>query len=434
MKIYITLLFVLTTLGVLVAQKTKTEYGMASVYSDEYASSKMASGENYAPDKHTAAHKSLPFGSIVKVTNMENGKSVMVKINDRGPFIRGYVIELSSAAADILKIEGNKAKVKLGVEKEGERPSNSELEEGDDYVDEDVKSPFAEDELKDEPEDIESPFAENDAKKDKPKEDKSKDDKPTTYEDENELFSYNKDEDNAADLKTENPAKDAAMTAKGGDDVKEPVKEEVKKPSDSGELATLKDVGYENYDLYKTSTFIPKASGYGVQIGTYHNLQNVLKQTAKLQENWFSNIMLTRETTGGKLIYKVIIGPFEERESANSYKKSAAKKGVKGFVVAVQPSKSREVYQIKAVRPEKKGYAVQIMNLTDADNVILEIDKLKERWFKNILVNVVLGKDGKTYYKILLGPLPDRKRANSYKESLAKKKLSGFVVDLSTIK
>ncbi|MGK0390847.1 MAG: rare lipoprotein A [Maribacter sp.] len=424
MRIYITLLFILATLGALVAQKTKTEYGLASVYSDEYASSKMASGENYNPDNHTAAHKSLPFGSIVKVSNMENGKSIRVKINDRGPFIRGYVIELSSAAADILKIEGSRAKVKLEIEKEGERPTNSELDEYDDYVDEDAKSPFADDE----PAEGENFLVEDDAKKDK-----SKDDKPTTYENETELFTEKKDGDNGVDLKTENPAKDVAMTAKGGD-VKKIIKEVKKPSSNSGELETLKDVGYKNYDLYKTSTFIPKASGYGVQVGTYHNLQNVLKLTAKLQENWFSNIMLTRETTGGKLIYKVIIGPFEERESANSYKKSAAKKGVKGFVVAVQPSKSREVYQIKAVRPAKTGYAVQIMNLTDADNVILEIDKLKERWFKNILVNVVLGKDGETYYKIILGPLPDRKRANSYKESLAGKKLSGFVVDLSTIK
>lgn len=417
MRIYITLLLVLTTIGALVAQKTKTEYGLASVYSDEYIDSEMASGENYAPDKHMAAHKSLPFGSIVKVTNMENGKSVMVKINDRGPFIRGYVIELSSAAAEILKIEGGKAKVKLGIEKEGDYPESSELEE-DDYVEEDAKSPFADDEPEEE----------------------TKDDKPTTYEDETELFTYNKDEKKSEDiveeidLKKENPAEDAALTAKGGDVEKSAEKEEVKKPNNSGELGTLKDKGYKNYDLYKTSTFIPKASGYGVQVGTYHNLQNVFKLTAKLQENWFSNIMLTREKTGDKVTYKVIIGPFEERESANSYKKNAAKKGVKGFVVAVQPSRSKEVYQIKAVRPEKKGYAVQVMNLTDADNVILEIDKLKRRWFKNILVNVARGKDGKPHYKILLGPLPDRKRANSYKDSLAEKKLSGFVVDLSSIK
>jgi rare lipoprotein A len=423
MRIYITLLFVLTTLGALLAQNTKTEYGLASIYSDEYANSKMASGENYNPENHTAAHKSLPFGSIVKVTNMENGKSIRVKINDRGPFIRGYVIELSGAAADILKIEGSRAKVKLEIEKEGDYPESSELEE-DDYVEDDAKSPFADDD----------DSKEDDSEKDTAKGEQPKDDKPTTYEEESELFTFNKDEDNGMDLKTENPAKYAAMTAKGGDDKKPVIKEEVKKSSNSGELSILKDVGYKNYDLYKTSTFIPKASGYGVQVGTYHNLQNVFKLTARLQENWFSNIMLTRETDGGKLTYKVIIGPFKERESANSYKKNAAKKGVKGFVVAVQPSKSREVYQIKAVRPDKNGYAVQVMTLTDADNVILEIDKLKRRWFKNILVNVVLGKDGKPHYKILLGPLPDRKRANSYKESLVKKKLPGFVVDLSTIK
>ncbi len=58
-----------------------------------------ASGERMNPSAMTAAHRSLPFGSIVKVTNMKNGRSVTVRINDRGPFIRGRVIDLSKAAA-----------------------------------------------------------------------------------------------------------------------------------------------------------------------------------------------------------------------------------------------------------------------------------------------------------------------------------------------
>lgn len=61
--------------------------------------SQTASGERMDPTELTAAHRSLPFGTKLKVTNQKNGKSVVVRINDRGPFIKGRVIDLSKAAA-----------------------------------------------------------------------------------------------------------------------------------------------------------------------------------------------------------------------------------------------------------------------------------------------------------------------------------------------
>ncbi|WP_157014309.1 septal ring lytic transglycosylase RlpA family protein [Mesorhizobium xinjiangense] len=70
--------------------------GRASWYA---LTSKTASGERMNPAAMTAAHRTLPFGSQVKVTNKGNGRSVVVRINDRGPFIRGRVIDLSKAAA-----------------------------------------------------------------------------------------------------------------------------------------------------------------------------------------------------------------------------------------------------------------------------------------------------------------------------------------------
>ena len=74
--------------------------------------SKTASGERMNPAKLTAAHKTLRFGTKVKVTNARNGKSVVVRINDRGPFIRGRVLDLSKAAAsEIGMIRSGHAKV-----------------------------------------------------------------------------------------------------------------------------------------------------------------------------------------------------------------------------------------------------------------------------------------------------------------------------------
>jgi len=77
----------------------RTETGYASYYSDKMNGHATASGEPFNNSKLTAAHKKLPFGTMVKVTNTNNGKSVLVRINDRGPFVAGRIIDLSKAAA-----------------------------------------------------------------------------------------------------------------------------------------------------------------------------------------------------------------------------------------------------------------------------------------------------------------------------------------------
>lgn len=75
------------------------ETGLASFYSDAFEGKKTASGDIYKSSKMTAAHRTLPFGTQVKVTNLSNNKSVTVTINDRGPFVKDRIIDLSKAAA-----------------------------------------------------------------------------------------------------------------------------------------------------------------------------------------------------------------------------------------------------------------------------------------------------------------------------------------------
>jgi rare lipoprotein A len=79
--------------------------GIASIYSTESGSG-TASGEKLNPGALTAAHRTLPFGTKVKVTNKKNGNSVVVRINDRGPFVRGRVIDVTPAAARALGFNG----------------------------------------------------------------------------------------------------------------------------------------------------------------------------------------------------------------------------------------------------------------------------------------------------------------------------------------
>lgn len=75
-----------------------TETGQASFYANKHQSKKTASGEPYSHNLKTAAHRKLPFGTRIKVTNIKNSKSVVVRVNDRGPYIKGRIVDLSKSA------------------------------------------------------------------------------------------------------------------------------------------------------------------------------------------------------------------------------------------------------------------------------------------------------------------------------------------------
>lgn len=77
-----------------------TERGLASWYGAEFAGLPTASGEIFDPARVSAAHRALPLGTVVDVTNEKNGRSVRVRINDRGPFVAGRIVDLSRAAAE----------------------------------------------------------------------------------------------------------------------------------------------------------------------------------------------------------------------------------------------------------------------------------------------------------------------------------------------
>lgn len=94
-----------------------SETGVASWYGKKFHGRKTASGERYNQNKMTAAHKTLPFGTRVRVKNLENGKTASVVINDRGPFTKGRVIDVSRAAARKLDlVNSGTARVRISVE------------------------------------------------------------------------------------------------------------------------------------------------------------------------------------------------------------------------------------------------------------------------------------------------------------------------------
>ena len=78
------------------------QYGKASWYGGKFHGKRTASGERFNKHEFTAAHRKLPFGTIIRVTNIRNGKEVYVRINDRGPFVKGRILDLSLASAEAL--------------------------------------------------------------------------------------------------------------------------------------------------------------------------------------------------------------------------------------------------------------------------------------------------------------------------------------------
>ncbi len=98
------------------AHRPAPQTGKASWYGRKFAGRPTASGDIFRPRKRTAAHRTLPFGTVVRVTRLDNGRTVRVVINDRGPFVDGRIIDLSRRAARRLRmIDAGVAKVEIKV-------------------------------------------------------------------------------------------------------------------------------------------------------------------------------------------------------------------------------------------------------------------------------------------------------------------------------
>lgn len=100
----------------LFGQSSGLQKGLATYYGDKFQGRKTANGELFCQTRLTAAHRTLPFNTWVKVTNLKNLRAVVVRINDRGPFVRGRIIDLSKRAAfEIGLLQDGNAKVQVEV-------------------------------------------------------------------------------------------------------------------------------------------------------------------------------------------------------------------------------------------------------------------------------------------------------------------------------
>jgi rare lipoprotein A len=221
-KTYILIFFMMCPALVSLAQ---IQTGKASFYADKFEGHPTASGEKYRHNKLTAAHKTLPFGTIVRVTNLANGNTVDVEINDRGPYIEGRVIDLSRSAAEKLGF------VNLGV----------------------------------------------------------------------------------TDVKLE---------------VIDPGSGKAKSQPVTIDNVVVDENEYYNFEI---SSFKPK--GFGVQIGTYQELVNLLRLTENLKSSYKKNVTVQVKILNGVKFYSLIIGPFQTRAKAENFHNDVKNKYSGSFIV-----------------------------------------------------------------------------------------------------
>lgn len=218
-------LFILLFFGWASSAFGQTQTGKASFYADKFEGRQTASGEKYKHAKLTAAHKTLPFGTIVKVTNLSNEQSVEVTINDRGPYVEGRIIDVSRSAAE-----------KLGFVNQGLAEVKIEVT-------------------------------------------------------------------NAGDGKGKN----------------QPV--------------TIDHVTVDEKEFYEFEIERLQPKGFGVQIGTYQELVNLMRLSENLKNSYQKKVMVQVKVINGVKYYSLILGPFSSRPKAEDFHLEIKKKFPDSFIV-----------------------------------------------------------------------------------------------------
>ncbi len=266
------------------------EFGIASFYSNKFQGKKTASGDIYQKDKMTCAHKTLPFGTLIKVTRLDNNKSVKVRVNDRGPYVNGWITDVSYKAALALEMIGKgSVKVKLEV-----------LEYPKGKVPEGFQAPAEKEE------------AVSSAPVKQP-----------------ELVAKGVP---ATVIPKETPKSYSPSPAIAKKTTTAPVK-----PTTPAKTITppKTNSGTNGYGLYKIQ-LVEKQTGFAVQVSSLREYENMLKLVAELQKKGQKNVMVSVEKgTDAKPVYKVLLGAYGTSTGAEKAMNEARKKKVitDGYVI-----------------------------------------------------------------------------------------------------
>ncbi|WP_026231782.1 septal ring lytic transglycosylase RlpA family protein [Neolewinella persica] len=314
MRIILILTFFCLTSPLLTAQLVgDKENGLASYYSNQYQGAETAYGVIYDKNELVAAHRVFPQNSVVKVENMENGKTVNVRIIDKGPFIPGRLIELSErAAANLGMIGKSTVQVELTLLSTPDQPARAV-----------TTTSTAEEEAREKALEVaNNPIVNEPA--------------PTPAERQPVIT-----EPRPAPAAAPAPVKEAPKATSP------PVAQSSPTPTVTTSASQVKALPVSSEQLVRTATFAPgtykiallKPTGgkYGVQVGSFKDLEGAMDKVTELQSKWFDNILIERLSTGPGSVYKVILGPFETEKSAQRYSSDLKTRyKIPGFMVTIK--------------------------------------------------------------------------------------------------
>ncbi|MEL6922402.1 MAG: septal ring lytic transglycosylase RlpA family protein [Bacteroidota bacterium] len=302
-----TLLFVICLMAQL---SFAQDYGTATYFADAFHGRTTSSGETYDKNKMTAAYKKYEYGDMLRVTRLDNKKSIVVRIIDRGPLIKNRLIELSRRAAERLDMIGEEdVEVKVELVSRASEATAANVEAGPEPEEEEITVYEAP-----EPERVAVP------------EPKKEPDPARTAAAPQRTFPASK---------TETPAPKKEKIRATAARPKVTAEAAPKATSLDEDAVLLRKGNFSTYDLYKVQVLRPQRKGYGVQVAYITNYENVLRQVAELQEKWFKNILISVEQGKNNTpVYRIILGPFPDQETATAYKKRLkSKKKINGFLV-----------------------------------------------------------------------------------------------------
>lgn len=276
----------------LMAQTPST--GLGTYYADKYHGRPTASGELYDKYKFTAAHRTLAFGTMVKVTRPDNGRSVIVKVNDRGPFTEGRIIDLSRAAAE-----------QLDMIRSGEVPVRIEV------VNAQAGPAAATPRPSPRPGTMPQPSPPRPATNQPPQ------------------TNYNPDNRDLSDLPLRDfsgrPIGEITTTAAPAAGTAQPAAP-----------PALTEAERYTPALFQFVAFKRPSEGYGVQIGAFFSFYRLMEAMDQISAKGIQNTVMHSSLKDGQPIFRILVGPYNDRAEATAMQRSLANKGTEGLVIDLE--------------------------------------------------------------------------------------------------
>ncbi|MBK8967427.1 MAG: septal ring lytic transglycosylase RlpA family protein [Lewinellaceae bacterium] len=274
------------------AQSAQEEFGKCGYYADALQGRKTASGEKYDKNLLTCAHKTLPFGTTLKITRLDNGKSVTVRVNDRGPFIEGYVTDVSRKAAEAIGLVRDGV-TKVKIEIVGSTTTAKSITG--------TVSPAT----------------------------YSTSTQPQTLQPAQPATTTRAASVSAAKAQLVKP-KAVTAPATGVS----PATYSAPSATVPAKAAAKETAAVAVSEVYQVELKQVQGRGYGLQLAVLSTTENLFQNIASLQATWPGKVIVNHEDSSGKEVFKLILGPYATRSEATAQQKKAATKGYKKtFVV-----------------------------------------------------------------------------------------------------